>query len=525
MKHKSKKCEAKCEASQGGSAPFLWLRNDIFYYRIELPRVNGKRRYKRLSLHTNNYYEAKTLMEQKKQLFKDMQELRQLFNQLDFVDDKFSSTDDLGTDLGMQTIELKPLKIISSLNPKALLEKIWILYTRVKKDKNQLPKADQDLLSVIEANQKQILLKIENIVEDKVNKAVEPIQKQLDEVLLPKQGPPVHFIYEVIQAMLLKGNNCKSEQERKKNVLATLLSKVNLSVMDDYSKFHNIKVIEEIAKYVNDRTDVKGDNKRRQLRYIKELVTCASNIEPDYYKVNVIANLPNIEKTKKAERKPHLPYTENQLLEMFDPKHDFFKKNPDVFWICMVALFTGARQNAACTLQYDDVVVHEGLNCIHFIENHPLKQLKNDASERFVPIHDQLLDLGFVDYVNRKKAKMKATGSDFIFPKCQTSGGIYNSKYLVRTFSKFLTDIKIKQNNYDGYDFHSFRKNASLIMQAAHIPESFINDIVGWNGSSIMTQSYSNHTLAQIKEQMDTFEYDFLETHFATWKTIMLKKP
>ena len=76
-------------------------------------------------------------------------------------------------------------------------------------------------------------------------------------------------------------------------------------------------------------------------------------------------------------------------------------------------------------------------------ENHPLKQLKNDASERFVPIHNQLLDLGFVDYVNRKKAKMKATGSDFIFPKCQTSGGIYNSKYLVRTFSKFLTDIKI----------------------------------------------------------------------------------
>ena len=31
---------------------------------VELPRVDGKRRYKRISLHTNDYYEAKERIKQ-----------------------------------------------------------------------------------------------------------------------------------------------------------------------------------------------------------------------------------------------------------------------------------------------------------------------------------------------------------------------------------------------------------------------------------------------------------------------------
>lgn len=38
------KCDANCDAK----LPHLWLRNDIFYYRVELDRVNGKRRYNML---------------------------------------------------------------------------------------------------------------------------------------------------------------------------------------------------------------------------------------------------------------------------------------------------------------------------------------------------------------------------------------------------------------------------------------------------------------------------------------------
>ena len=31
-------------------------------------------------------------------------------------------------------------------------------------------------------------------------------------------------------------------------------------------------------------------------------------------------------------------YSKEQLLEIFDPKHNYFKENPDAFWACMIAL-------------------------------------------------------------------------------------------------------------------------------------------------------------------------------------------
>lgn len=46
-------------------------------------------------------------------------------------------------------------------------------------------------------------------------------------------------------------------------------------------------------------------------------------------------------------------------------------------------------------------------------------------------------------------------------------------------------------------------------MQDAGISPSYINDIIGWEGQSTMEQSYSNHTLAQIKDAMSKFSYDF----------------
>lgn len=59
-----KKCDAKCDAFWKNSQLFspkfhIWLRKNVFYMIVELPRVDGKRRYKRISLHTNDYYEAK----------------------------------------------------------------------------------------------------------------------------------------------------------------------------------------------------------------------------------------------------------------------------------------------------------------------------------------------------------------------------------------------------------------------------------------------------------------------------------
>ena len=476
-----KNCVAKWDAHQCSTPIHLWLRNNIFYCRMELPRINGKRRYKRISLHTDNYYEAR-------------EKLR--YMAITF-DQKIS-----------KKMRLKGL-VKSFPTRKELIQ----MRDDAIREYNEEYAAIHPGVDFIDAK------------ENTTNLSVNNLQQLFSAFTTDNRQAPKHTIQEIFNAMLLKANNKKASNIRKKNMLEGMLKKVGLSWKDDYSKLHDVKVIEQISRNVLSLTDIKNGGKKSRLACIKELVTCACNIEPDFYKSNVIANLPNIKKDSIKTVKGHLPYSKDQLLNIFSPEHPFFEQNPDCFWICMIGLFTGSRANAAITLQYDDIINESGIDCIHFQSNHQAKQLKNDASERKVPIHKQLLDLGFVEYVKRKKAKTKATGTDFIFDDAVTKKNQeYNNKYILRTITPFLKEIGVKKDNKDGYDFHSFRKTISIALQDTGIPNSYINDIIGWTPDNTMEQSYSNHTLAQIKEQLDKFEYEFLKLHFDKWKTIMSKK-
>lgn len=491
------KRDAKCDSKPS----YLWLRNNIFYYRVELPRVNGKRRYKRLSLQTSNFYEAR----EKVRLMKTgsnwpFDEIRRLFNGLIFEEDRLSS-DSIGL-----ISKFGSSKRLSKFNKKENIRNL-VLLSGIASATTQtsLSQEDRNLLEKVLAMRPlfEEFLQSTNL---SLMKTSAPLSK------------PTHKISDILETMLLKGNNCKAEQTRKRNTITRLLDVVGLKLEDDYSKFHTVETIVAISRHIIAQADMKGDMKRKLLRYIKEFASCGINTDPDSYKANVILNLPQIEKTKKSERNPHKPYTNEQLLEIFNPKHTYFKDNPDAYFICLIALFTGARANSALTLQYDDILVQDGINCIYFRENHPIKQLKNEASERIVPIHPQLLAAGFINYVQKNKANLQAKGTDFIFPRCQTKNGAYNNKYMVRILFSFFKKIGVKSATNDGFDFYSFRKNASIAMQDAGISQSYINDIIGWEGKGTMEQSYSNHSLTQIKDAMSKFKYDFLESSFAKWK-------
>ena len=498
------KCMANCMANK----IYIQLRNKIFYYRVELPRVNNKRRYKIISLHTQDYYEAKERIKQMLAVEEKFVRLQRLFNNLIF--EKVDNFD-------IVTI-VSPFdkKRLSKRNDVKDVSELYSLYCSMAQDIKNLTEEKQALIKKIES--------LESVIKEFIG----PLNTMMAEFNKATPVNPVHettsyTIASVLESMLLlkQATNRPVYQNRKKQTIVNLLTNAGLSLEDDYFKFHNVEMIEKISKDIINNPSLKNDVKKMKVRYLKELATCGHNINPDLYKANIINNFPQIENTKRIDKNPHLPYKKEQLLEMFNPKHTYFKDNPDAFWACMIALFTGARINAAITLQYKDILVKDGIACIQFRSDHKIKQLKNDASERLVPIHKQLLDLGFVDYVNKQKAKSKAEDTDFIIKKCQTKSGEYNNKFFTRELSPFFTDIKVKTGNHDGYDFHSFRKNLSIALQDAGVGATYINDIIGWEGKTTMEQSYSNHTLTQINDELNKFSYDFLKPHFTKWKKII----
>lgn len=497
-------CMANCMANK----IYIQLRNKIFYYRVELPRVNNKRRYKIISLHTQDYFEAKERIKQMIAVEEKFTQLQRLFNNLIFED---------------STIDSNIAAIISPFDKKRLskrnkvedVSELYSLYCSMAQDIKNLTEEKQALMQKIES--------LEGVIKEFIGPLNAMMAEFNNKPANPVQETSSYTISNILESMLLlkQATNRPVYQNRKKQTIVNLLTNAGLLLEDDYLKFHNVEMIEKISKDIINNPSLKNDVKKMKVRYLKELATCGHNINPDLYKANIINNFPQIENTKRIDKNPHLPYRKEQLLEMFNPKHTYFKDNPDAFWACMIALFTGARINAAITLQYKDILVKNGIACIQFISDHPIKQLKNDASERLVPIHQQLLDLGFVDYVNKQKAKSKAEDTDFIIKKCQTKSGEYNNKFFTRELSPFFTDIKVKTGNHDGYDFHSFRKNISIALQDAGVGATYINDIIGWEGKTTMEQSYSNHTLTQINDELNKFSYDFLKPHFIKWKKII----
>ncbi len=504
----SENCMANCMASK----IHLQLRNKIFYYRVELPRVNNKRRYKIISLHTQNYFEAQEKIKQMMAEEEKLRRLRQLFNNL-----VFETSDTTGIATFVTSFSRKRL---SKRNKVEDVAELYSLYCSLSEEMKKLSEENKNLINRIKS--------LENVIKEYIG----PLNVAIAEIInKPKQPDfmpttPSYTIEQVLESMLSQrqASNSATYQKRKRQTIVKLLNEAGLSLESNYADFHNVEMIEKISKTIINDTSTKNDVKKMKVRYLKELATRGNIINSDLYKNNIIELFPEIEKTKRIDKNPHLPYRKDKLLEMFNPKYDYFQKNPDAFWACMIALFTGARMNAAITLQYKDILVKDGIPCIQFCSDHKIKQLKNEASERFVPIHQQLLDLGFVDYINRQKARLKAKDTDFIIKKCQTKSGEYNNKFFTRELSPFFMEIKVKTGNNDGFDFHSFRKNLSIALQDSGVGATYINDIIGWEGKTTMEQSYSNHTLAQIKAEMQKFSYDFLKPSFAKWKTIMAKK-
>lgn len=148
-------------------------------------------------------------------------------------------------------------------------------------------------------------------------------------------------------------------------------------------------------------------------------------------------------------------FTEEDIGKLFgSPEYrDNLHRHPYQFWVPLLGLFTGARISELCQLQVADVIQVDGIACLSIREGDE-KSLKTEAARRLVPLHSELLRLGFIDYVRSAADK----GRKRIFPE------ISKEKHWGATASKWFTRYRRKVGVPDldsmGREkvFHSFRK-------------------------------------------------------------------
>lgn len=102
-------------------------------------------------------------------------------------------------------------------------------------------------------------------------------------------------------------------------------------------------------------------------------------------------------------------FTSEQLVHLFHSKQYMqgSHRQPSHYWVPLLALFTGARQTELCQLYKEDIYQFEdsGIWVIDINDNHDDQSLNRSHHARIVPIHQQLIAIGFIDYVNGLQLK------------------------------------------------------------------------------------------------------------------------
>jgi integrase len=146
------------------------------------------------------------------------------------------------------------------------------------------------------------------------------------------------------------------------------------------------------------------------------------------------------------------------------------------FWVPLLGLFAGLRLNEACQLRTEDVREVDGVPVIFVRADAEGQRLKTRAAERRVPVHPELVRIGFLHLVSRQRA----AGHDRLFPELPVGKlGNYSDPFS-KWFGRFMEKAGVTAR---GVVFHSFRHSFRDRMTEAGIPDSVADLIGGWTSA------------------------------------------
>jgi len=172
---------------------------------------------------------------------------------------------------------------------------------------------------------------------------------------------------------------------------------------------------------------------------------------------------------------PRQPWSDESLSKLFN--HPIWKEQwmpPDkkaggsaAYWIPLLGLYSGARCSELCQLRTDDIKKDSGVWMMQIHDGDPTQRIKTNAARRGIPVHDELLRLGFVQY-----SKSITQGSLWPkLPKREGKAGGY--------FSQFFGQLRAELGIPASMSFHSFRHSARTNLVCAGVAESMVDKLLG----------------------------------------------
>lgn len=199
---------------------------------------------------------------------------------------------------------------------------------------------------------------------------------------------------------------------------------------------------------------------------------------------------------------PRQPWTSEYLAKLFDHpiwRHGQLpadkKAGQDAaYWIPLLALYTGARCSELCQLRVIDINREKQIPTITFTDEGESQRIKTNAGKRTIPIHSELVRLGFLNYVDSQHSINLWPALPF---RKEKPGGY---------FSQWFGTLRDQLEIPDAIVFHSFRHTTRSNLVITEVREPIIDKILGHETSgSVGAKTYTHipiHTLQKAIERI-----------------------
>ncbi len=170
------------------------------------------------------------------------------------------------------------------------------------------------------------------------------------------------------------------------------------------------------------------------------------------------------------------------------------------FWVPLIMLFSGARNGEIGQLATSDVRKLHGHWIFHITtegdQTEQGKSVKTEGSMRVLPIHPELIRLGFLEY----HAERIKAGDKQLFPHAKRNERGQMMAEFSREFGKYLTRIGIKEGR--GLSLYSFRHGAADALRRAGYLDNQFGFILGHTERS-MTGRYGQMPQGLLEQRVE----------------------
>lgn len=160
-------------------------------------------------------------------------------------------------------------------------------------------------------------------------------------------------------------------------------------------------------------------------------------------------------------------------------------------WIALIGRYSGMRLNEVCQLYTENIVNIDDVWCFKVVAARSDQKLKNKNSERLVPIHRKLIELGLLDFIeDRRKLNTR------IFRELN-----YRQDSYAHLYSRWFSINKPVKSK----DYHSLRHFVATELKANGVQVQYAAALLGHTTQSITYDRYGGSVpILKLKEALDS---------------------